>query len=128
MRWDQVTIGFDDETWGRIKKVEEAFGFGSALDASKFLFSIGFSLVRKSGDQIRKVGGGKSQTRYNAGSIDPEQNILTVMNVLSEENPSISGNEAFEFLVTAGADWFEQKLSEYQFLTLADTLKLLRET
>ena len=127
MRWDQVTIGFDD-VWGRIKKVEEEFGFGSALDASKFLFSIGFTLIRKSGDQIRKVGGGKSQTRYNAGSIDPEQNILTVMNVLSDQNPGVSGNETFEFLVTKGADWFERKLSEYQLLTLADTMKLLRES
>ena len=128
MRWDQVTIGFDDDNWSRIKKVEEEFGFGSALDASKFLFSIGFTLIRKSGDQIRKVGGGKSHTRYNAGSIDPEQNILTVMNVLSDENPSVSGNETFEFLVTTGAEWFERKLAEYQFLTLADTLKLLRES
>jgi len=123
MMWDQSTIGFRDDRWADIKRVETDYGFESALEAIKFLFSIGFAISKRDGSGLKSE---KGQTRYNTGSVDPDQAILSVMNTMQNLPDDISGNEVFEALVGSGSDWLQNKKDQYGYLTITNVLDLMR--
>lgn len=128
MAWSGSTLAFSDEEWRYITDVSEMYGFKDMKDSTKFMFSIGFRLVMSG--QILETDNGSGanrSTRYNVGTLDPDQSLLATLMLIQESSSKLETNKIFENLVSMGTKWHRAQVEEHAYVTLSDCFKLLEK-
>ena len=122
MPWDNGSIGFSDEEFTQIGKIGEKYDFSHNVDATIFLFSLGFRAL-DGRLNLPDVRIGKKRTRYNVGTLDSHDSVLLrVVEVIKQDMPDSSTNEIFECLAISGAAWLSRQIDEHGHFGIADIL------
>ena len=128
MDWDKTTISFGTDDWEDIQKTEQMFGFQNALEASRFLFSVGFVLAKEGTVKLKSRVSSDNKTRYNIGTLDPDRSIAACVIVLKEVEADMSMNEIYEACVALALRWIDERIRDDQLPELTEIIETLHKS